>query len=1141
MALGTRQTNLFAAEDWKKLYTTFSEADFQSYDFETIRKVMVDYLKTYYAEDFNDFTESSEYIALLDLIAFVAQGLAFRTDMNARENFLETAERRDSVIKLAKQLSYNPNRNRTASGMLKINTLITSEQMISPSGQALDRISINWNDPGNPDWYQQFTQVMNAALSSSQKIGKPYASKNLNGIKTDQYNIAVPSSIVPVFAFTAPVLESNAPFEVVNSTIMAEDSIIEQDPGVRGQFGVMYQQDGRGFASSKTGFFLMFKQGQLQSLDFNIAERLPNRLVSIPVDNVNNDDVWLYEVNNGNLGTQWTKVDGTKGSNAIYNSSAKSIRSIYSINSRLNDQIDLSFSDGTFGDIPQGNYRAYFRVSNGVTYRISPTDMTGITITIPYISRNGRSETLTVIASLQYTVANSSRRDLLDEIKTKAPQSFYTQNRMVNGEDYNIFPYTRYSDIVKVKSVNRFSSGISKSVEVSDPTGKYSSTDLFSDDGAIYREEFNKNKIFTFNTRNEATSVIKNLIQPLIQDNSFRHFYYEKYPVITLGSLVTNWQRTTDDTTSCTGFFLNSTGDKQQIGEYTSTLRKYLLRNSLIKFEAPSGYYFDINNVLVAGTSTSSNDKSYIWATIRNQTGNGTNSIYFGGREIGAISLSENIPSDAVVTEIYAPLATQFSNTLIVNMSNLIFNNIDFGLRYDYTATPQNNIDPWKIISAANLDREGDFSLANTGSTAGTGIDASWLFKLETDGTKYTLTYRGLNYVYASQNKVRFLNSNPKKTYDPSTNTFIKDNIKILKVNSKPDSNTMLDKDVVFEIYENLVESDGYVDNSKILITYADNNDDGIIDDPTLFTQVASATTPNVFFKKFFDFDNLVRYQLLDAGTVSITYSTLAQIELNKNDYAEGKVFYASTDGLFYVITLSGSTKVVTATADYIGYRGRQDLYFQYKHNASESTRIDPATTNLIDMYILTRNYDESYRNYIVDTTNTVSAPSDLNSFQLAQNYSELFDYKMISDSLIINPGKYKPLFGAKATESLRARLQIVKGINSTISDNELKSNIVSAINDYFALANWDFGDTFYFSELSAYLHQLLGNDIGSIILIPEDVNSVFGSLYEIRSQPNEIFISAATVDNIEIVSGVLVGINSSGINTTNVIRGTTY
>lgn len=1141
MALGTRQTNLFAAEDWKKIYSTFSEADFQSYDFETIRKVMVDYIKTYYAEDFNDFTESSEYIALLDLIAFIAQGLAFRTDLNARENFLETAERRDSVIKLVKQLSYNPARNRAAQGLLKIQSVITSEQLVSPSGAALDRISINWNDPGNPDWYQQFTQVMNAALSSSQKIGKPYASKTINGIKTDQYNIAVPSSIVPVFSYSAPVLEGNAPFEVVNATIMREDRVTEQDPGVRGQFGVIYQQDGRGFASSRTGFFLMFKQGQLQSLDFSVTDKLPNRIVSVPVDNINDSDVWLYEMSNGALTTQWTPVDGTKGSNAIYNNSAKGIRSIYSINSRLNDQIDLVFSDGTFGEIPQGSYRVYFRVSNGVTYRISPGDMTGVSITIPYISRSGRSETITIIANLQYTVANSSRRDLLDEIKAKAPQSFYTQNRMVNGEDYNIFPYTRYSDIVKVKSVNRFSSGLSRTVNAIDPTGKYSSTDIFSDDGAIYKEEFTKNFVFTFNTRNEATSAVKNLLQPLIQKNSFRHFYYGKYPVIDLSVVPTYWSRTTEDTTSCTGFFTNLAGDKQQIGEYTSTLRKYLLKNSLIKFEAPTGYYFDINNVLVQGTPSLLNDKTYIWATIKNQTGNGTNSIYFGGREIGAITLSDNIPSNAIITQIYAPLSVQFSNNLVITMTNLIFNKIDFGLRYDYSVTPQSTVDPWKIISVANLDSTGEFSLANAGSNNNTASDASWLFKLETDGTKYTVTYRGLNYIYASQNKVRFLNSNPRKTYDASTNSFIKDNVKILKVNSKPSSPSMLDKDVVFEIYENLIESDGYVDNSKTLVTFTDSNDDGVIDDPTIFSQIADATAPNVFFQKFFDFDNLVRYQLLDAGTVNTSYSTLAQIELNKVDYAAGKVFYASADEKFYIISLSGGSKIVAETFDYTGFTGRQNLYFQYKHNASESTRIDPATTNLIDMYILTRNYDEAYRNYILDTTGSVAKPTDLNPFELASTYSDLFDYKMVSDSLIINPGKYKPLFGAKAQENLQATIQVVKGPNTTISDNELKSMIISNINDYFSLSNWEFGDTFYFSELSAYLHSKLGGDIGSIILVPNDTNAVFGSLYEIRCQANEIFISAATVDNIQITTGVLVGINASGITTTSLARGTTY
>ena len=73
MAITTRQTSLLVQQDWTKLYQTFRNADFQSYDYETLRKSMIDYLRTYYPEDFNDFTESSEYIALIDLIAFLAK------------------------------------------------------------------------------------------------------------------------------------------------------------------------------------------------------------------------------------------------------------------------------------------------------------------------------------------------------------------------------------------------------------------------------------------------------------------------------------------------------------------------------------------------------------------------------------------------------------------------------------------------------------------------------------------------------------------------------------------------------------------------------------------------------------------------------------------------------------------------------------------------------------------------------------------------------------------------------------------------------------------------------------------------------------------------------------------------------------
>ena len=98
MSTSDRQNSLFVSEDWTKIYQTFRDADFTSYDFETIRATMVQYLRNNYPEDFNDYIESSEFIALMDLIAYFGQSLAiddvFRVDFrdnvhNLREDFCE--------------------------------------------------------------------------------------------------------------------------------------------------------------------------------------------------------------------------------------------------------------------------------------------------------------------------------------------------------------------------------------------------------------------------------------------------------------------------------------------------------------------------------------------------------------------------------------------------------------------------------------------------------------------------------------------------------------------------------------------------------------------------------------------------------------------------------------------------------------------------------------------------------------------------------------------------------------------------------------------------------------------------------------------------------------------------------------------
>ena len=138
MSSTDRQNRLLVAEDWKRVYQSYRNADFQSYDFDNLRRTMINYLRENYPEDFNDYIESSEYIALIDLIAYLGQNLAFRTDLNARENFLELAERRESVLRLARLLSYNPKRNQTANGLLKVESITTTEEVIDSNNTNLE-------------------------------------------------------------------------------------------------------------------------------------------------------------------------------------------------------------------------------------------------------------------------------------------------------------------------------------------------------------------------------------------------------------------------------------------------------------------------------------------------------------------------------------------------------------------------------------------------------------------------------------------------------------------------------------------------------------------------------------------------------------------------------------------------------------------------------------------------------------------------------------------------------------------------------------------------------------------------------------------------------------------------------------------
>ena len=81
--------------------------------------------------------------------------------------------------------------------------------------------------------------------------------------------------------------------------------------------------------------------------------------------------------------------------------------------------------------------------------------MQNVVLPISYIDRNGNLQTITFTCGITQPVSNAQSRESIDAIKQRAPARYYTQNRMVNGEDYNLFPFTLYNSIIKSKAINR--------------------------------------------------------------------------------------------------------------------------------------------------------------------------------------------------------------------------------------------------------------------------------------------------------------------------------------------------------------------------------------------------------------------------------------------------------------------------------------------------------------------------------------------------------------------------------------------------------------------------------------------------------------------------------------------------------------
>jgi hypothetical protein len=547
------------------------------------------------------------------------------------------------------------------------------------------------------------------------------------------------------------------------------------------------------------------------------------------------------------------------------------------------------------------------------------------------------------------------------------------------------------------------------------------------------------------------------------------------------------------------GYFSSTiTESPLNVGIFTTDNLKYVSPGALIKFLDPS------NNV--------------IWTKVINVIGDGSNSgLGTLDDGTGPVIVSDIIPSGSVPQEIIPKFINVYSYAFETELVNLCLNQRNFGLSFNKVSRV------WNIVLDTNIDLVSPFSLALQGDKSNSSKDASWLVAFTWTGKNYKVRYRLTDYIFESEKQTGFFVDPNTINYDFTNDTVVKDQVNVLSINTLNNTPSQsLGKDYLWQVDGSVTEPDGYVEPKKVKVSFYDYNSSGQINNPDTFTEIVGTGTTNfVYFETLADG---LRYKVVNTATI-LPYQTESDVTAP----VDGQLYYFYDPSLNVVKSYSTSTVEFLYQPAYYAYPGRKGLKFQYQHNSGEDRRIDPSKSNLMDVYLLTSEYDSSYRSWLTDGVgNEPLAPT---SQSLEQSFGgSLEDLKTISDEIIFQPVKYKVLFGARADINLQAVFKAVRNPSIPVSDNELKSSILDSINQFFALENWDFGQSFNFSELSTYVMNSLTPNIVNFIIVPRANN--FGSLYEISCLSNEIFINGATVSDIEIIDAI----TASQLRTTSIV-----
>lgn len=279
----------------KALQTKLRDIDFTALDYETIQTELIEYLKIAQTNNglVDDFSSGDAAKMFIDLISYLGDILAFRLDTLSSENYLPTAQRRQSLVNILELVAQRP-KNPTAS-TLTINVVpltITNSNIFVPirypfEATGLDGNTVSFEIMNGPfDYFSQVQIPSNVTNFNLKAYSGTYRVYDVISNGDPNQKIVLPD--YPVIDGSVRVSVTNISPSLLTPTIIESTRIEEVLTLINSDnkifYTLKYDADGRAIISLPTEKFGKIpNQGDTIHIDYRVGGGLNT---NVPVGSV---------------------------------------------------------------------------------------------------------------------------------------------------------------------------------------------------------------------------------------------------------------------------------------------------------------------------------------------------------------------------------------------------------------------------------------------------------------------------------------------------------------------------------------------------------------------------------------------------------------------------------------------------------------------------------------------------------------------------------------------------------------------------------------------------------------------------------------------------------------------------------------